>query len=307
MKSSQSLLRVFIVILNWNQPELTKECLESVFKCQPSNAKISVVIVDNGSTDDSVKKLEKIKNIHLIKSKKNLGFAGGNNLGLEYSLDKGADYILVLNNDTIVDKKLIENLVSLLESDKKIGAASPKIYFAKGYEFHKERYKNEKLGKVIWYAGGQVDWNNIYGSNKGVDEVDSGQYNQTIETDFATGASVFLRSQALKEVGFFDERYFLYLEDLELSQRLKKSNWKVVYCPKGVVWHKVSMSSGIGSELNDYYITRNRLLFGNNYASFRTRLALFKESFKFLITGRTWQRKGVLDFYLGKFGKGSWR
>ena len=152
-----------------------------------------------------------------------------------------------------------------------------------------------------------MDWDNIYGSNHGVDEVDKGQFEKTRETDFATGACMLLRSEALKDIGLFDEKYFMYLEDADLSEKLKKKGWEVLYTSKTEIWHKVAQSSGIGSDLNDYFITRNRLLFGMRYAKCRTKLALVRESFKLLLTGRRWQKTGVRDFYLGRFRKGSWK
>jgi len=98
----------------------------------------------------------------------------------------------------------------------------------------------------------------------------------------------------------------MYYEDIDLSMRIKKAGFEVLYIPSANVWHKVAQSSGIGSGLNDYFITRNRLLFGMRYAKLRTRFALYRESLRFLLSGRVWQRKGVLDFYLGRLGKGSW-
>lgn len=308
-------MKVSIIILNWNRKNDTIECLESIEKLQISGFELEIVVVDNASSDGSQKAVEQIfkkitkKNMFCkqIRNKTNLGFAEGNNVGMKYALDTGADYLLVLNNDTEVDKDLIKKLLEAANRYPKVGVISPKIYFAKGFEFHKSRYKNKELGKVIWYAGGDMDWNNVYGSNCGVDEVDKGQFEKTKKTDFATGACMFLRSKALKDVGIFDEKYFMYLEDADLSQRLKRKKWEVLYTPKASIWHKVAQSSGIGSDLNDYFITRNRLLFGMRYTTHRTKLALVKESFKLLLIGRRWQKVGVKDFYLGRFGKGSWR
>ncbi len=152
-----------------------------------------------------------------------------------------------------------------------------------------------------------MDWGNVYGENRGVDEVSSNKFNKVEQIDFATGACMFLNTDCLKEVGMFDEHYFMYLEDADLSVRIKKKKWKVLYVPKGILWHKVAQSSGIGSDLNDYFITRNRLMFGMRYAPIRSKLALIKESIKFLLTGRKWQKRGVLDFYSGNFGKGSFK
>lgn len=150
-----------------------------------------------------------------------------------------------------------------------------------------------------------MDWDNVLGGNRGVDEVDLGQYDKTEETDFATGACMFIRRDALEKAGLFDEKYFMYLEDVDLCQRTREAGFGVMYAPKGYLWHKVARSSGIGSSLNDYYLTRNRLLFGMRYAKLRAKGALLREAFKLLLFGRKWQRQGVLDFYLGRFGRGN--
>lgn len=307
--------KVFIVILNWNRPKLTIECLESLARLEKDKFSLHTIVVDNASEDDSLKRLSKyIDNessgsflIDLIRNKKNLGFAQGNNVGMRYALKKGADYIMLLNNDTNVDKNLIMELIKSAQKHPHTGAFSPKIYFAKGFEFHKKRYKKKDLGKVIWSAGGEIDWDNVYATNKGVDEVDRGQFNSAKEIEFATGACLFLRCKALKEIGLFDPRYFMYFEDVDLSVRLKKERWRIRYIPDAILWHKVAQSSAIGSDLNDYFITRNRLLFGLTYARFRTKTALVKESIKFLVSGRKWQKIGVKDYYIKNFGKGSWK
>ena len=211
-----------------------------------------------------------------------------------------------MNNDLILQKDIVLKLVSFIDKNPKVGVASPKMYFAKGYEFHK-RYKDSELGRVIWYAGGDIDWNNVYGSNHGVDAVDTGQFDKVVDTDFATGCCMFVRKEVLKKVGLFDKRYFAYLEDADLSQKAKKAGYRVLYAPPAKLWHKVSQSSGIGSNLNDYFITRNRMIFGLSYASLRTKLALIRESLRLLAKGRKWQKIAIRDFYLGRFEKGSWQ
>src|SRR5258708_859154 len=258
-------MKIFVVILNWNQPKLTIECVASLQKLKSDkNQQIEKDIVDKGSTDDSVELFRKIKNkkfkLEILKTNQNLGFAGGNNFGMKYAIDHFADYILILNNDTVVDSNLLLELLKPMK-DEKIGITSPKIYFAKGFEF-KKTYKKNDLGKVIWYAGGKIDWKNVYGINVGVDEVDKGQHDKTKEIDFATGACFLVNTKALKEVGLFNEKYFMYKEDEELAIRMKKKDWKIIYQPKAKLWHKVAQSSHIGSDLNDYFISRNRLLFG---------------------------------------------
>jgi GT2 family glycosyltransferase len=305
--------KIFIIILNYKREKDTLECLNSLKKLQnpESEYQIEIVVVDSASSDGSRRIIGNLKsqisNLKVIESKKNLGFAAGNNLGINYALSHEAEYIMILNNDTLVDGALLTNLVSCLQKNPKVAVVSPKIYFAKGYEFHKDRYKESELGKVIWYAGGEIDWKNVYGKNTGVDEVDRRQFDTIKQVDYATGSCSLISVQALKKVGLYDERYFMYFEDTDLSTRLKKVGFDVLYQPKAKLWHKVARSSGIGSELNDYFITRNRMLFGLKYAPLRSKLALIKESAKFLLNGRKWQKIGVRDYYLQRFGIGSWK
>jgi len=293
--------KVFIIVLNWNRQKDTLDCLKSIRKLTVGDYILETIVVDNGSTEKLA-----LKNVKVISNRENLGFAGGNNVGIKYALENGADYVLVLNNDTLVDRNLVMELLKVARKYKDFGAASPKIYFAGGFEYHKDRYKKSQLSKVIWYAGGKIDWDNVYGKTRGVDEVDTGDYDSIEETDFATGTCLFMTKYSLKKTGLFDEKYFMYYEDTDLSVRMKEKGLKVLYVPNALVWHKVAQSSGVGSELNDYFISRNRLLFGIRHAPVRSKLALVRESVGLLLSGRKWQKKGVGDFYLGRFGKGSW-
>lgn len=308
---------VAIVILNWNGKKDTLECLESVYSLQFTVECIKIIVVDNGSTDGSVAEISKrykqslrpygLKDIKILRNHQNLGFAEGNNVGIKEALENGADYVMLLNNDTLVGENLMEELLKVAESDPQIGMVSPKIYFAPGFEFHKDRYQENERGKVLWYAGGMIDWNNVYGSHRGVDEVDKGQYEKTEETDFATGCCLLVKREVFEKIGFLDGRYFFYLEDLDFCQRAKRAGYKIIYAPKAVLWHKNAASSGRpGSPLHEYYQTRNRLLFGFRSASLRTKLALLRQSLSLLFSGRPWQKRGVLDFYLGRFGRGSY-
>jgi len=279
--------KVFVVILNWNRAKDTIDALVSVSNLTIKDYKLDVIVIDNASSDNSLREItsktqkltRKLITFHIIKNKENLGFAAGNNVGLMYALKNKADFVMTLNNDTVVHPDLLIRLIEAARRNPDLGSASPKIYFAKGFEFHKDRYIKTDLGEVLWYGGGDIDWANVYGKTRGVDEVDKGQYDKVEETDFATGACMFI----------------------------KKNGFKLFYIPQAIVWHKVAQSSGIGSELNDYFITRNRLLFGMKYAKIRSRFALYRESLRLLSSGRKWQKKGVIDFYLGRFGKGSWR
>jgi len=300
-------LKVAIVLLNYRSKKETVECLESLEKIKNE---ITAIIVDNSPTEsrDFIKeKIKEIKkfNVELIKSDVNTGFSGGNNIGIHHALANGYDYVLILNNDTVVDENFLSNLLLTAEKDKKVGAVVPKIYFAKGHEFHKKRYKKEELGKVIWYAGGIIDWKNVIGLHRGVDEVDKGQYDKTLETEYATGACMLLKKEAIEDVGMFDEDFFLYYEDSDLSMRMKKKGYKILFEPSSFIWHKnASSTGGSGSTIQDYYTTRNRMLFGMRYAPIRSKIALIRESIHLFVKGRPFQKRGIKDYYLKEFGKG---
>lgn len=301
--------KVFIVILNFNGYKNTIECLESLYKLKlPQDTSCEYIVVDNASSDNSVENLKPhMSKIFLIENKENLGFTGGCNEGARMALSSGADYVMFLNNDTTVDPGLVENLLKGFDSEK-VGGVVPKIYFEKGFEYHHGKYRKEDLGKVIWYAGGKMDWNNLVGQNIGVDEVDSGQFDEVRSVELSTGCCFMVRSDVLESIGSFDDKYFLYYEDADLSQRIRHAGFKIIYEPKAVVWHKNAESSGgSGSDLQDYYISRNRMLFGMKYAPVRTKIALAREGLNLLKNGRKWQKKGISDSFLRKFGRGSYR
>jgi len=295
---------VFVSIINFNGRENTLACLDSIKKTNISDFKLNIVVIDNGSKEKDYLGSIPLK---IIVKEKNLGFTGGHNVGINYALSKNADYVLVLNNDVIVDPNLISQLIKTLDKNSRYAVASPKIYFAPGFEYHKDGYKQSEKGNVIWYAGGQMDWENVIARHRGVDEVDKGQYQQMEETDFATGACFLINREMLERVGFFDDKYFLYYEDSDLSQRIRRAGYKIIYAPDAVLWHRnAAAAGGSGSPLQDYYISRNRLLFGLRYASLRSKTALIKESIRLLVIGREWQKKGIRDFYLRRFGRGSY-
>lgn len=299
---------ISIIIVHFNGLTDTLACLSSLEMIKKSLFVLSIIVVDNNSKNPLILEKEKYKNnILIIHNNKNLGFSGGNNVGIKRALEHHADYILLLNSDTLVKEDFLEKLVQVLESKDEIGLVVPKIYFAKGFEFHKNRYKKADLGKVIWYAGGLFDWKNVIGHHRGVDKVDNGQYDTAQETEYATGCCALIKKQVFEKVGLLDERYFLYYEDSDLSIRAQKKGFSIMYVPGSVIWHKnASAAGGSGSTLQDYYITRNRLLFGMQYAPIRTKIALLRESLSLFFRGRPWQKRGILDFYLGKMYKGSY-
>lgn len=300
-------MKVAIVILNYNTKDSLIDCLGSLRNLKEDDHKIFVTVVDNASSDDSVKVVTKeFPQFGLIRNNRNLGFAGGNNVAIKKAMKDKADAVLLLNPDTKVDPDLVVELAKAAKKYSNAGVFSSKIYFYPGFEFHKGRYKEEERGKVIWYAGGSIDWANVLASHRGVDEVDNGQYDKLEETDFATGAATFIKREVFEKVGVFNEDYFLYLEDLEFCQRAKNAGFKILYVPKAVLWHKWAQVAKGGSSLQDYFFTRNRLLFGLKYAPLRARAALIRQALSFLFNGEI-KRKAVFDFFTHNLGQGSFQ
>lgn len=296
-------MKVSIIILNYNGLENTLDCLNSLKKCQTQGNQVDFIVIDNNSSDGSKEVLGTLGNIHLIPNPQNLGYTGGNNIGIRYALKKQPDLILILNNDTLADKNL---LVNLINAARNADIISPKIYFAPNFEFHKDRYKKNDLGKVIWYAGGKIDWSNVIGRHAGVDEVDKNQHDTRSPVDFATGACMLVKRQVFEKIGLFDEKYFLYLEDMDFCVRAQKAHFKIIFEPKAILWHKNAISAGgSGSHLQDYFITRNRLLFAVKFAKLKTKIAVFKQVLTQV--SDPVKRKALIDFLTCRFQQGSYK
>ncbi|MDO5561213.1 MAG: glycosyltransferase family 2 protein [bacterium] len=296
--------KIAIIIVHYNTDEETKACLESLNEIKHENFDYRVILVDNASKDNFVLP-KKIKNTELIRSDTNLGFTGGNNLGFRYANQHyNPDYFLLLNSDTLVAADFLEKLYQCLQENPKLGLVSPKIYFAAGDEFHRESYSKNNLGKVIWFAGGVIDWDNLQTFHLGVDEVDRGQF-ETISTfDYASGCCLLVRREALAASGIFDDDYFLYYEDTDLSLRLRANNWQLGFCPSAVIWHKNGGSTqGSGSPLQNFYLTRNRLLFFSRYGRGLTKLRAYRLARRLYFHGDQVEKKAARNFFLKRFGK----
>jgi len=305
---------VAVIVLNFKTPQYCLDLTESLLQLKQTHFTPQVILIDNGSPDDSLnqfqKKYSQNKLVTIIETGANLGYAAGNNVGIDYALKNHFDYLLIINSDVTVNPDFLEKMVVFHRSHPQYSIISPKIYFAAGHEFHHDRYQENDRGKVIWSAGGHIDWDNVYGSNLGIDEVDHGQFDQINDRlNFVSGCCLFTDAKVFSQVRPFDPDYFMYFEDADFSTRALKAGLKIVYYPPAVIWHINAGSSTAGaSPLVDYFLTRNRLLIGFKYASFRTKFALFRDSIRTLLTSPSkWQKRGVVDFYLHKLGKGSWQ
>ncbi|UCC39482.1 MAG: glycosyltransferase family 2 protein [Candidatus Aminicenantes bacterium] len=226
-KKAKSIPKVSVIILNWNQRDYTVECLNSVLKSDYPN--YEAVVIDNVSSDDSCEVISKqFPSVKLIRSEKNLGITDSRNIGIDYALSSSADYIMFLDNDAIVHKNILSELVSEAEKDKRVAIVTPKIYF------YSDRNR-------IWSLGGGISFYTGNTNLLGNGEIDHGQYDShaTIEVDHAIGCCLMVRSQVIKKIGKLDS-HFYYGEDTELSIRARRSGYKIVAIPKAVMWHKDS-------------------------------------------------------------------
>ena len=280
--------KIALIVLNWNRPKLTLDTVNSLLKIKHKNFSYHIFLVDNGSTDNSISVFKKNyssqKKISILATEANLGFVDGNNFGIKKALSQHFNYLIICNNDILVKTDFVEKLLATAKKYPK-AIIGPKIYFAKGYEFHQDRYTPDQLGKVIWSAGGRMDWPNILGSNIGVDQVDQAQFDKlSIDNDFISGCCLFVPASLFKTIGLFNSHYFMYLEDVDFCQRALKAGFQLIYQPQSVIWHLNAGSSGSGSGLHDYFFTRNRLYFARRYASLRARFALNRQALTYLFS-----------------------
>lgn len=209
--------KIFIIVLNYNGKDVIKNCLTSVFKNDyPS---FEVVVVDNNSTDGSFEFAKAgFSKAHFIKNEENLGYAAGNNVGIRFALERMADFVLLLNNDTEVEKDFLIRLAEAAEKDEKIGIASPVIF--NGHT------------RQVWFSGGKVRWLHM----KAVNEQNA-SVAESYTTGFITGCAMLVRAAVFKEIGLLDEDFFLYLEDVDFSLRASRTGFKNIVVSGAWVYH----------------------------------------------------------------------
>ncbi len=325
---------VAIIILNWNGWEDTLECLESLYQIDYDN--YNVIIVDNDSHDESIKKIREYSkgkievnskffeynpdnkpikllelfkkesepinvsttnfsdltsnnNLILIKNDKNYGFSEGNNIGIEFSLiNLDPDYILLLNNDIIVDKKFLIELIKANKNNLNVGIEGPSIYC------YDEKDKLDSAGAIIKWNRGTVEFQNI------------NEKCNPINVDYVEGCSLFVKKEVFEEIGFLNSNYFCYWEETEFCIRASKANYNVLCIPQAIIWHKQSKSVEKINGFKSYYMTRNMFWFMKTHAkriqymSFLLYFFTFRFwilSYIYLIIQRN--RKGYISFCKG--------
>jgi len=236
---------VSIISINFNNPDVTAEMIESLRQISYPN--FEVIIVDNASVKGNVDDLKiRFPEIFLIKSKKNLGFAGGNNLGITRSKGK---YILLLNNDTIVDTGFLEPLVFKCVENRNIGAVSPKLYY----------FQDKNL--IQWAGNFPMNFITMRCFSRGALESEVGKYEADWPSAYNHGAAMLVPRSVIEKVGLMPECYFLYYEELDWGEQIKSKGYSIYYVHNAKVYHKESVSIGANSQLKIYFMNRGRIIF----------------------------------------------
>jgi GT2 family glycosyltransferase len=238
-----------VIVLTWNQRDLTLDCLESIFALNYPLQQLEVIVVDNGSSDGTARAIrERYPAVTVVENGENLGFAEGNNVGIQHALQGNAEYVMLLNNDTVVDPDMLACLLAAMEAHSGVGIVGPKMLY-----YHQPG--------VIWCAGNQINWHTGTTIRLHAEQTDNGLDDSPQEVDFITACGACFRRQVIEEIGLLDSRFFIYYEETDWCHRAREAGWRVLYVPSARLWHKVSAAMGTKTPATEYYMSRNVLLF----------------------------------------------
>ena len=296
--------KVTIIILHLDDRDALRACLKSCDSIAYPNH--DILVVENGSRDALNLDQLKVLSGHvteIIKSAVNLGYARGNNLGIKQALARGADYVLLLNDDTEVAPEFLDVLVRASERHADVGALCPMIY----YFAHRQQ---------IWFAGGEFNADSCEVLAPGSGGIDGKYQHDQIDSDWLTGCCLLLRRRVLEKLGLLDERFFIYWGDTDFSLRIKKAGFQNIVVPRARIWHKVSLSTGgDDSPLKAYHKVRGHFLFMRLHAPHafvKLHLAVARDIGWLLLKAKDKHRltkaralvAAIKDYHLGRTGKG---
>jgi len=242
--------KIFAVILNWDNYKDTAECIISLKK---SSLKVSkIILVDNGSKDGSLEKLQKEyqmdQKVHIIQNEFNLGFAAGVNVGILFALEQRADYVFLLNNDAIIDANCIKYLISEADKDYYVGIVGPRIFY----------YKDPQR---VWQGGGNFSFLKTGVINPEKDKLVVGCDEKVKKVTFLTGCALLIKREVFEKIGLFDENFFFYEEDLDFCLQASRAGFKLLYVPYAKAWHKIeAIAKGRTSPFVLYNLARSRVI-----------------------------------------------
>jgi len=289
--------KIYTIIINHNEKNVLKDCLKSLKKVKTEGIDHHMLLIDNASTDGSVRYIKrKYPEIKLRIKHQNVGFAGGVNLGLQIALKHKAKYVLLLNNDTIVPSNLLEKLVEYAEKNEKSGILSPVIIYP-GRQ------------KRIWFQEGEIDPLSFTTKHVGLGERINRRVKKPFKTQFVPGCAMFIKCKIMEKIGLFDERFFLYYEDVDYCLRAKKAGFECMVIPEVKVIHR-QVKSQIPDQ-KEYYLARNHLLFLEKHAPLKIKGREIARTAKTLSDKYSqrdnpkieYELLGIKDYFLRRFGK----
>lgn len=295
MQVEEMMNKLGIVIVNYNSQNVILGCLKSLRDA--GDFLSHTLIVDNRSQDISSDVIKKAyPQIKILKLNRNFGFGTANNYGIKYHLEKGAEYIFLLNPDTSVGKNSIKILLKGIDKHKRYGICGPKIY---------------SKDKIIWSCGGLLDKKRYSGGLIGLGEIDGGQYEDIRKVDFVSGTAMLIKREVFEKIGFFSGEYFLYYEDVDLCFRARIAGYEAIYLPSADINHLGSATIVRNSPMHQYYMARNHLLFIEKYAPRKTFLReilrMPKTVYEHYYKKEKYAILGINDYLLRRFGKsGYW-
>jgi GT2 family glycosyltransferase len=292
---------VISVILNTNRRDDTLECLKSLARSKYSHH--SVILLDNHSTDGSVEAVRAgFPDVQIMNLQENLGYAGNNNVGIQSAIEQGADWVFVLNEDTVLDENCLARLIDAGGQDAKTGIVGPMVY-------HFDEPDHIQSGGGI--LGPYWQSNHI-----AKDELDQGQLPETHSVEWISGCAIMVRREVIEQVGMIDARFFYYWEETEWCLRAAKAGWKILHVPAAKIWHKGVRRNYTPKPSLMYYSTRNRLLMiQKHHAPLRVWISALGDTLRTLASWTfrpKWRGKrayrdamwqGLLDFLRGRWGK----
>ncbi|HOW60514.1 MAG TPA: glycosyltransferase family 2 protein [Candidatus Moranbacteria bacterium] len=245
--------KISVIVLNFNGKKTLDNCLSSVFHSDYSN--FDVVVVDNNSEDGSLEQAMKLfSRAYFIKNDDNVGFSKGNNIGIRYALEKFADYVFILNNDTLVEKNTLSLLIDAMENYPLAGIGSPLVFTPDNTS--------------IWFAGGNIHWKKMKASH--LHKIES---EAPYPTEYISGCAMLVKKDVFKKIGLFDERFFLYYEDADFSFRTKEAGFKLIIIPSAHIRH-FEQSNAI-NKMKAYWLVLSGLIFFRTHSSFLNKLWIF--------------------------------
>jgi len=300
----QTLPKLAIVLINYLQDDLTIDCIKSIKKSDYKN--IEIILINQLSTIDSETKFKsEFPELTFIPTQENIGYASACNLGIKKALERNTDYVCLLNNDTVVLPDTLTTLINGFGASNDIGIVGPKIFYF------------DKKDK-IWFGGGKLSLNKGAKTiHLDMNKMENGSDNTVKEVDFITGCALMAKREVFEKIGFLDEKYFAYFEEVDFCYRVKKAGYKILYIPQSKLYHKVSSTTKkYFSSLINYYKFRNRLYFLKKHLPFGQFLFLLPIVFYYavkeicisIINGRFIDiisiPLGIIHFLIGKSGKG---